>query len=90
MILYHITGGFSMDNETKMNTEKISELFEKAKEKEKSGVLDVGSFIDENLSPSDAEKLKSAMKNPKLIKSILSSPQAQKFFEKFSDKGKNS
>ncbi|MDO4379514.1 MAG: hypothetical protein Q4D20_01440 [Clostridia bacterium] len=79
-----------MDNETKMNTEKIRELFEKEKEKEKSGVLDVGSFIDENLSPSDAEKLKSAMKNPKLIKSILSSPQAQKFFEKFSDKGKNS
>ena len=39
-----------MDNETKMNTEKISELFEKAKEKEKSGVLDVGSFIDQNLS----------------------------------------
>lgn len=79
-----------MDNETKMNQEKINELFNKAKEKEKGGVLDVGSFIEENLSPSDAEKLKSAMKDPKLIKSILSSPQTQKFFEKFSDKGKNS
>lgn len=78
-----------MDNEIKMNPEKINELFDKAKEKEKGGILDVGSFIDENLSPSDAEKLKSAMKNPKLIKSILSSPQAQKFFEKFSDKGKS-
>ena len=76
-----------MDNETNLNSEKIGKLFEKAKQKEKSGVLDVGSFIDENLSPSDAQKLKSAMKDPKLIKSILSSPQAQKFFEKFSGKG---
>ncbi len=76
-----------MDNETNLNSEKISELFEKAKQKEKSGVLDVGSFIDENLSPADAQKLKSAMKDPRLIKNILSSPQAQKFFERFS-KGK--
>lgn len=76
-----------MDNETNLNSEKISELFEKAKQKEKSGVLDVGSFIDENLSPADAQKLKSAMKDPTLIKNILSSPQAQKFFERFS-KGK--
>ena len=76
-----------MDNETKITNEKINELFQKAKEKEKGGVLNVGSFIDENLSPSDAQNLKSAMKDPKLIKSILSSPQAQKFFEKFSGKG---
>ena len=76
-----------MDKETKITNEKITELFQKAKEKEKGGVLNVGSFIDENLSPSDAQKLKSAMKDPKLIKSILSSPQAQKFFEKFSGKG---
>lgn len=76
-----------MDNETKSTNEKINELFQKAKEKEKGGVLDVGSFIDENLSPDDAQKLKSAMKDPKLIKSILSSPQAQRFFEKFSGKG---
>ena len=73
-----------MDNETNLNSEKIGKLFEKAKQKEKSGVLDVGSFIDENLSPSDAQKLKSAMNNPPLIKNILSSPQAQKFFERFS------
>lgn len=73
-----------MDNETNLNRQKISELFEKAKEKEKRGVLDVGSFIDDNLSSEDAQKLKSAMKDPKLIKSILSSPQAQKFFERFS------
>lgn len=78
-----------MDNETKITNEKINELFRKAKEseREKGGVLNVGSFIDENLSADDAQKLKSAMKDPKLIKSILSSPQAQKFFEKFSDKG---
>lgn len=78
-----------MDNETKMTNEKINELFRKAKEKEKEkgGVLNVSSFIDENLSPDDAQKLKNAMKDPKLIKSILSSPQAQKFFEKFSGKG---
>ena len=76
-----------MDNETNLNSQKINELFQKAKEKEKSGVLDVGAFIDENLSQTDAQKLKSAMKDPKLIKSILSSPQAQKFFERFS-KGK--
>ncbi len=76
-----------MDKETNMNPQKISELFEKAKEKEKSGVLDVGAFIDENLSPADARKLKNAMKDPGLIRSILSSPQAQKFFERFS-KGK--
>ncbi|MCI7334380.1 MAG: hypothetical protein MSH34_05570 [Oscillospiraceae bacterium] len=76
-----------MDNETKMTNEQINELFRKAKEKEKGGVLNVSSFIDENLSPEDAQKLKSAMKDPKLIKSILSSPQAQKFFEKFSGKG---
>ncbi len=76
-----------MDNETNLNSQKISELFEKAKEKERRGVLDVGAFIDDNLSEQDAQKLKSAMKDPKLIKSILSSPQAQKFFERFS-KGK--
>ncbi len=76
-----------MDNETKMTNEQINELFRKAKEKEKGGVLNVSSFIDENLSLEDAQKLKSAMKDPKLIKSILSSPQAQKFFEKFSGKG---
>lgn len=78
-----------MDNETKITNEKINELFRKAKEseREKGGVLNVGSFIDENLSADDAQKLKNAMKDPKLIKSILSSPQAQKFFEKFSDKG---
>lgn len=76
-----------MDNETKMTNEQINELFRKAKEKEKGGVLNVSSFIDENLSPEDAQKLKSAMKDPKLIKSILSSPQAHKFFEKFSGKG---
>ena len=76
-----------MDNETKMTNEQINELFRKAKEKEKGGVLNVSSFIDENLSPEDAQKLKNAMKDPKLIKSILSSPQAQKFFEKFSGKG---
>ena len=76
-----------MDNETKMTNEQINELFRKAKEKERGGVLNVSSFIDENLSPEDAQKLKSAMKDPKLIKSILSSPQAQKFFEKFSGKG---
>ena len=76
-----------MDNETKMTNEQINELFLKAKEKEKGGVLNVSSFIDENLSPDDAQKLKNAMKDPKLIKSILSSPQAQKFFEKFSGKG---
>ncbi len=79
-----------MDKETKISNEKIEELFSKAKEKEKSGVLDVGAFIDENLSSNDAQKLKSAMRDPNLIKSILSSPQAQKFFEKFADKGKKS
>lgn len=77
-----------MDNETNLNDGKINELFKKAKSEEKKGVLDVGAFIDENLSESDAQKLKSALKDPKLIKSILSSPQAQKFFERFS-KGKD-
>ncbi len=77
-----------MDNETNLNEQKINELFKKAKSEEKKGVLDVGAFIEENLSESDAQKLKSAMKDPKLIKSILSSPQAQKFFERFS-KGKD-
>ena len=51
--------------------------------------VNVNDFINEHLNEKQADALKNVMKNPELIKSILSSPQAKKIIEKLSQGGNN-
>lgn len=76
-----------MDNETKLSREQLNEMLSSLKKTDDQ--VNVNDFINEHLNEKQADALKNAMKNPELIKSILSSPQAKKIIEKFSQGGNN-
>lgn len=76
-----------MDNETKLSNEQISELFSFLKSDKKDERESVDSFVKEHLSNEQAAALQNALKNPAMIKMLLSSPQAKKLIEKFNQGG---
>ncbi len=76
-----------MDNETKLSSQQLDEMLSSLKKTDEQ--VNVNDFINEHLNEKQADALKNVMKNPELIKSILSSPQAKKIIEKFSQGGNN-
>ncbi|MGN1195043.1 MAG: hypothetical protein ACI4SB_06130 [Acutalibacteraceae bacterium] len=77
-----------MDNETNLSKEQLDAIisdFNKSKESDK---VNIDEFAKKHLNEKQTEALKKAMKNPELVKSILSSPQAKKLLEKLKGDGK--
>ena len=71
-----------MDNETKLTPEQIKKLLASLKSNEKEKSVNVDDFISKNLNERQTEMLKSAMKNPKIISAMMSSPQVKQLLEK--------
>ena len=76
-----------MDNETKLSSEQISELLSSLKNGKKDEQVNVSEFVNEHLTNEQAAAFQNVLKNPAMIKSILSSPQAKKLMEKFNKGG---
>lgn len=77
-----------MDNETNLSKEQLDAIlsdFNRSKETDK---INVDEFARKHLNEKQTEALKKAMKNPELIKMLLSSPQAKKLLEKLKGDGK--
>ena len=76
-----------MDNETKLSSEQISWLLSSLKKGKKDEQVNVDEFVNEHLTNEQAAAFRNVLKNPDMIKSILSSPQAKKLMEKFNKGG---
>lgn len=78
-----------MDNETKLSSQQLNEMISSLKNTNSTDKVDVNDFVNKHLNEKQADALQNVMKNPELIKSILSSPQAKRIIEKFSQGGNN-
>lgn len=76
-----------MDNETKLSSQQLNEMISSLKNTNSTDKVDVNDFVNKHLNEKQADALQNVMKNPELIKSILSSPQAKRIIEKFSQGG---
>lgn len=70
-----------------MNDERINELMKNISSDKAPSKDAVNDFIGRNLTESQAAAVQNVLKNPQLIKDLLSSPQAKQLFERFG-KGK--
>lgn len=71
-----------MDNDIKLTPEQIKNLLTNLKSTDKNKTIDVNEFASKNLNERQAEMLKSAMKNPKIISAMMSSPQIKQLIDK--------
>ncbi len=79
-----------MDNEIKLSEEQIKNLISNLKSVDKDKKTDIAEFAKQNLNERQAQMLKNAMKNPKIIGAMLSSPQMKQLLEKLKgENGKN-
>lgn len=77
-----------MDNETNLTKEQLSAILSEFKKSKETDNVNVDEFAKKHLNEKQTAALKQAMKDPQLIKSILSSPQAKKLLEKLKGDGK--
>lgn len=77
-----------MDNETNLSKEQLDALLSDFIKSKDSDKVNIEEFARKHLNEKQTEVLKRTMKNPELIKSILSSPQAKKLLEKLKGDGK--
>lgn len=77
-----------MDNETNLTKEQMNAILSEFKKSKETDKVNVDEFAKKHLNEKQASALKQAMKDPQLIKSILSSPQAKKLLEKLKGDGK--
>lgn len=66
-----------------MNDDRINELMKNIRNNPTPTCDQVNDFIGKNLTQSQADAIQNILKNPQLIKSLLSSPQAKQLLEKF-------
>lgn len=78
-----------MDNETKLSKEQLDALLSDLGRAKETDRVNVDEFAGKHLNEKQIQALKKAMKNPDLIRSILSSPQAKKLLEKLKGDEKN-
>jgi hypothetical protein len=85
LIYYHKSGGFSMDNGTKISKEQIENMkTELESVKKENG--DINTFLQKYLDREQGERVKRVLSDPQKIKEILSSPLAKSFMEKYESK----
>ena len=77
-----------MDNETNLTKEQLGAILSVFKKSKETDNVNVDEFAKKHLNEKQTAALKQAMKDPQLIKSILSSPQAKKLLEKLKGDGK--
>lgn len=77
-----------MDNETNLSKEQINAILSDFKKANSSDEIDVNEFAKKHLNEKQAAALKQALKNPQMLQSVLSSPQAQKLLERLKGDGK--
>ena len=77
-----------MDNETNLTKEQLNAILSEFKQSKETDNVNVDEFAKKHLNEKQTAALKQAMKDPQLIKSILSSPQAKKLLEKLKGDGK--
>ena len=77
-----------MDNSTNLSQQQINSILNKAKELSSQGKAPDSAFLNEQLSPSQSEKLADILGNPERLRELLSSPAAKKLMSmlKASDK----
>lgn len=73
-----------MDNDAKLSPEQIKNLLTNLKSSNKDETVDINDFASKNLNERQAQMLKAAMKNPKIISAMMSSPQIRQLIEKLS------
>ncbi|MCM1545209.1 MAG: hypothetical protein NC110_07920 [Ruminococcus sp.] len=71
-----------MDNDIKLSPEQIKNLLSSLKSTDKSKTTNIDEFASQNLNERQAEMLKNAMKNPKIISAMMSSPQIKQLISK--------
>lgn len=76
LIVYHMKAGISM------NDDRINELMKNIRNNPSPSQEQINDFIGKNLTASQAEAIQNVLKNPQLIKNLLSSPQAKQLLEK--------
>lgn len=69
-----------------MNDERINELMGNIKKNPSPSNEAVNEFIEKNLSRSQADAVKSVLKNPQLIKNLLNTPQAKQLLDRLGKK----
>lgn len=66
-----------------MDNDKLDALFEKIKQNESSAPEAVGDFINQNLSPDQAQALNRILSDKETVSRLLATEQAHKLLEKF-------
>lgn len=66
-----------MDNDTKLSKEQIKNLVSEFKNSEKDGKVSTDAFLKKHLNENQRENIISALKNPEMLKEILSSQKAK-------------
>lgn len=69
-----------------MNDDRINELIKSIKNDPSPSKQSVDDFISKNLTDSQASAVQNVLKNPQLIRDLLSSPQAKQLIEKLGGK----
>ena len=67
-----------MDNGTNLSQQQINSIIDKAKELSSKGKPIDSTFIENQLSPAQSEKLRAVMNDPEKLRAIMNSPMAKK------------
>lgn len=71
-----------MDNDIKLTQEQINNLLTALKSTNDDQTVNINEFASKNLNERQAQMLKNAMKNPKIIGAMMASPQIRQLMEK--------
>lgn len=77
-----------MDNGTNLSKEQINSILDKAKELSSEGKVPDSSFLSEQLSPSQSEKLKTILSDPEKLREVMNSPMAKRIMAMLQNKDK--
>lgn len=77
-----------MDKQTKLSEEQINSIKKEIENVDINGKTDTDEFIKKHLNEEQANKVRDILNNPEKLKSVLSSPMAQRFLESLKGKDK--
>ncbi len=77
-----------MDKQTKLSEEQINSIKNEMKNVDISEKTDTEEFIKKHLNEEQAQKVRGILNDPEKLKSVLSSPMAQRFLASLKRKDK--
>lgn len=77
-----------MDNGINLSKEQINGILNKAKELSSQGKAPDSTFLTEQLSPEQSEKLSAMLNDPEKLREVMNSPMAKRIMGMFNSQSK--